>query len=279
MSKIITIYCEGSKDSYDKKILEKVIDGLSANIEIVPLEGIRGAKAIIQYIEPKIVHSDFKILFRDRDFDKPIPQDEILEPDKKGGYCYYSYRTTIESYLFDTSLFLSFLTMNNLCAIYYIHSEDDVKKKFIDAAEKIKYYQAVRHTMGKMRTGETNFGTKLTEKSGKLPQRLDEEFCKNAAWNKILQAKALTDCWTKDDFFKIYQSFINMFDKDFMENLYFLIYFHGKDFASSLKSTLSNFPLENYYKFAKKHFNYHQFPDLVQLRELIERNSITVVKL
>lgn len=45
MTKIITIYCEGSDESHDKKILEKVIEGL-ANIEIVTLKGIRGAKAL-----------------------------------------------------------------------------------------------------------------------------------------------------------------------------------------------------------------------------------------
>lgn len=212
------------------------------------------------------------MLFRDRDFDKPIPQNEILERDDKKDYFYYSYRNTIENYLFDTSLFFSFLKANNLCATCSIHSEDDVKKKFIDAAEKIKYYQAVRHTMGKMRTGETNFGTKLTDKSGKLPKQLDEKFCKNEAWNKIAKAKSLTDSWTEDNFLTNYQYFIAIFNKKFMENLHFLIYFQGKDFASSLKSILpKNFPLESYYKFAKKHFDYLKFPDLVQLRELIEK--------
>jgi hypothetical protein len=211
-------------------------------------------------------------LFRDRDFDKPIPQNPILEQDDKRDYFYYSYRTTIESYLFDTSLFFSFLKENNLCEIYSVHSEDDVKKKFIDAAEKIKYYQAVRHTMGKMRTGETNFGVKLTDKSGILPKQLDEEFCKNEAWKKIAKAKSLTDSWTEDDFSKNYQEFIDLFNKYFMENLHFLIYFQGKDFASSLRTILpENFPLESYYKFAKKYFDYHKFPDLVQLRELIEK--------
>lgn len=159
-----------------------------------------------------------------------------------------------------------------MCAICSIHSEDDVKKKFINAAEKIKYYQAVRHTMAKMRTGKTNFGTKLTDKSGILPKQLDEEFCKNEAWNKIAKAKSLTDSWTEDNFLTNYQYFIAIFNKNFMENLHFLIYFQGKDFASSLRTILpENFPLESYYKFAKKYFDYHKFPDLVQLRELIEK--------
>lgn len=279
MSKIITIYCEGIEGSHDKNIIEKVIAGLSSSchINLNPIRGIKGAKAIIQYIEDPnsklegAIQSDFKILFRDRDFDKPIPPNVILELDKEGGYCYFSYRNTIENYLFDTSIFFYFLQQKSLCEKYHLYSEDDVKKTFIGAAEKIKYYQAIRHTMGKMRTGETNFGTKLTEESGKLPKRLDEEFCKCEAWSKIEKAKSFADSWNKENFLEIYQTFIDLFSKDFMEALDFLIYFQGKDFASSLNSILPNFPLKDYYRLAKQHFDYHKFQDLVQLRELIER--------
>ncbi|MGE0085158.1 MAG: hypothetical protein AB7S75_12140 [Desulfococcaceae bacterium] len=274
MSKIIKIYCEGTKGSHDYEILEKVTAGLGVQID--PIGSIRGAGAIIQYIKniKKVESADFYILFRDRDFDKAIPQAPMLEQDKEKEYCYYSYRNTVENYFFDTSWFFSFLEKENLCEKYSLHSESDVKVKFIDAAEKIKYYQAIRHTMGQMRTGETNFGTKLTKKSGELPERLDEEFCKDEAWKKITKAKSFADCWTQDSFLKIYQKFMDIFDRnDFMENLDFLIFFQGKDFATSLQSILSGFPLKNYYKFARENFDYHQFPDLEQLRKLIEQNQ------
>jgi len=274
MSKIITIYCEGKKGSHDYDILEKVKEGLSARIE--PLGGIRGAGAIIEYKEKNdVVKSDFKILFRDRDFDKPIPQKAVLEQDSERKYCYYSYRNTIENYLFDTAHFFYFLKQNDLCESYSLFSEDDVKNLFIRAAEKIKSYQAVRHTMGKMRTSETDFGTTWTgEKSGKLPEKLDEEFCKDEGWSEIEKAKLIASSWTKETFLSIYQDFIDTFSSEFMKNFDFLIYFQGKDFASSLKSLLSklsNFPLNDYYKFTKRHFDYHKYPDLVQLRELIEK--------
>jgi len=273
MSKIITIYCEGKKGSHDYDILEKIIAGLP-NIQIEPIGSIRGARSIIQYKEGGVTKSNFYILFRDRDFDKPIPSEVTLELDKKGDYCYFSYRNTIENYLFDIFLFFSFLQSNKLYEKYMIHSEDDVKNRFIQAAERIKYYQAVRHTMGYMRTGETNFGTRWTEKSGKLPSNLDEESCKEEAWNKIAEAKSVADSrWTQNKFLENYQNFITKFNTDFMENLDFLIYFQGKDFAASLSSILPNFPLKSYYKFAKNHFDSSKFPDLVQLRELIKRQQ------
>ncbi|MDM8548791.1 hypothetical protein QUF72_01885 [Desulfobacterales bacterium HSG2] len=271
MNKIIKIYCEGKKGSHDYDILEKVMSGISVHVQIDPIGGIRGAGAIIHYKETEIVKSDFKILFRDRDFDKPIPKDPILEQDNDRKYCYYSYRNTIENYLFDTAVFFSFLKEKDLCEKYAVHSENDVKDNFIGAADKIKYYQAVRHTMGKMRTDETDFGTKLTEKSGILPKRLDETFCKDEALSKIEKATLATNSWTEDNFLRFYQDFIDIFNNDFMRNLDFLIYFQGKDFASSLKLILPDFPLKTYYKFAKKQFDYHKFPDLVQLRELIRK--------
>ncbi|EDN69336.1 hypothetical protein BGP_3230 [Beggiatoa sp. PS] len=135
MSKIITIYCEGSTGSHDYDILSKVIVELPSRIE--PLGGIRGTGAIIQYQEENsTVKSDFYLLFRDRNFDKPIPDSPILEQDEKKKYCYYSYRNTIENYLFDTYHFYSFLKENELDKKYSINNEEKVKQKFIEAAEK-----------------------------------------------------------------------------------------------------------------------------------------------
>ena len=273
MSKIIKIYCEGKKGSHDYDILENVIKGISSQIQIEPIGSIRGAGAIIQYKETEIVKSDFKILFRDRDFDKPIPEKPILEKDSNREYIYYSYRNTIENYLFNTSHFYSFLIEKKLDEKYSVRNEIDVKEKFISAANKIKYYQAVRHTMGKMRTGETNFGTRWTKKSGVLPANLDEGYCKRKAIEKIMLAKTLTDNWDENGFNDIYQTFIKKFDSDkFLNNLEFLIYFQGKDFASALKQEMRDLSLKDYYRYAKKHFNFLEFKDLIELRRLIEKN-------
>ncbi len=164
-----------------------------------------------------------------------------------------------------------FIKEQNLKEKYKIESVDDVKKKMIDAANKIRVYQAVRHTMGEMRTHLTNFGTKLTDRSGTLPDDLSEEYCKNEALKKIEKAKSYTEEWSENKFNTIYQKFLKMFDDNFMNNFEFLIYFQGKDYASSLKSILLDFPLRSYYKFAKKHFNYSSYKDLVELREVIEK--------
>ena len=105
--KIINLYCEGKRGSHDFDILEKVIEG-HLNITIKPIGGKYGANAIMEYQEKNgNARSDFYLLFRDRDFDAPVPTVEQLHFDNKKAY--YSYRTTIENYLLDVNTFFDFL--------------------------------------------------------------------------------------------------------------------------------------------------------------------------
>ncbi len=267
----IKLYCEGKEGSHDYDILSKTIEGLG--IKPIPIGSIRGAGAIIEFLERGVERATFKMLFRDRDFDKAIPNTPILEQDPERKYCYFSYRNTIENYLFDEHTLFNFVSEKKEQEKYAIQSVADAKGKLIEAAENIKHYQAVRHTMGYLRTGETNFGTKWTKNSGDLPESLDENYCKQKALEKIMQAKNLTEVWNIEDFEKVYANFLPQFNNDFMNEMQFLVYFQGKDFASSLKKTLPNFPIESYYKFAKKHFDYTKFTDLVELRNLLQEKT------
>lgn len=265
----IKLYCEGKKGSHDYDILSKTIEGLGVQ-PIIPIGSIRGAGAIIEFLESGVERAKFKMLFRDRDFDKAIPNTPILEQDTERKYCYFSYRNTIENYLFDEHTLFNFVSEQKEQEKYSIQNVSEAKNKLIEAAENIKHYQAVRHTMGYLRTGETNFGTKWTDKSGILPTSLDENYCKQKALEKIMQAKNLTEMWNTENFEEIYANFLAQFNDDFINEMQFLAYFQGKDFASSLKKTLPTFPIEAYYTFAKKDFDYTKFPDLVELRKLLE---------
>ncbi len=56
-----------------------------------------------------------------------------------------------------------------------------------------------------------------------------------------------------------------------MNNLEFLVYFQGKDLATSFQRLMpNNFSIKEYYKYVKKNFDYKKFPDLIELRNLIE---------
>lgn len=265
--KIINLYCEGKRGSHDFDILEKVIDGY-LNITIKPIGGKYGANAIMEYQEKNgNVRSDFYLLFRDRDFDKPIPNDEKLIIDRK---TYYSYRTTIENYLLDVSTFFHFLQeqKNN----YGLNTEDSVKALFIKVAKELQYYQAVRHTLGKMRFANS-FDTTWVVGSGTLPNALDLNTCKTNAWQLIeKELYKSQQQWTKEIFEATLQDFLMRFDEVFFDKLNFLVYYQGKDFAKALTKELPNFSIENYYKYAKKHFDYTKYLDLVALRAIIKQH-------
>lgn len=268
--KIINLYCEGKKGSHDFDILEKVIEE-RLNITIKPIGSKYGANAIMEYQEKNNnVRSDFYLLFRDRDFDQPIPEEERLIIDRK---TYYSYRTTIENYLLDVSTFFHFLQeqKNN----YKLDTEEAVKALFIKVAKELKYYQAVRHTLGKLRFNNS-FNTTWVIGSGTLPNALDLDSCKTNAWQLIEDIlNKSNQQWTKEIFEATLQEFLTLFEAEsFFDELKFLVYYQGKDFAKALTKELLNFSIENYYKYAKKHFDYTKYLDLVELRAIIEKHLV-----
>ena len=267
--KIINLYCEGKKGSHDFDILEKVIEE-RLNITIKPIGGKYGANAIMEYQEKNFnARSDFYLLFRDRDFDQPIPDKERLIIDRK---TYYSYRTTIENYLLDVSTFFHFLQeqKNN----YKLDTEEAVKALFIKVAKELKYYQAIRHTLGALRF-PNGFDTTWEKGSGTLPNALDLDSCKANAWQLIENTlNKSNQQWTKETFETTLQKFLTLFDEHFFDDLKFLVYYQGKDFAKALTKELPNFSIENYYKYAKKHFDYTKYFDLVELRAIIEKHLV-----
>ncbi|WP_294297847.1 hypothetical protein [uncultured Chryseobacterium sp.] len=283
MSKTIKIYCEGTNSSFDCKILNLIISDIIGKILLQPIGSKKGAGPIINYDFPipSIVKPDFFFFFRDRDFDLAVPNNEELTiQDNKDSFqnvigqrC-LSYRCTIENYLFDEKILFEFLKKKNLLLENSIGSETDVKNKMIKAAKNIKYYQAIRHTLGVLRTN-LDLGTSFLNKnksSGDLPNDLTLEYCKNKALEKIKNIKDETKKW--DNFEIELQKFLMIFNETiFYNNLEFLTWFQGKDFATALQRELQNFSkrdLNEFYQFSLDQFNYSKFADLVQLKNLIQ---------
>ena len=268
MGKIVTVYCEGKKGSHDFDVLEKVIGDI-ANVTIKPIGSKHGANAIIEFVEKGTTTSDFYLFFRDRDFDAPVPSTERLCFD--GKKTYFSYRTTIENYLFDTAIFFNFIEEQNVGTIYKINSENDVKNIFNETAKELKYYQAVRHALGKIRFSNSFNTTWVKDGSGFLPEKLDLDSCKSEGWKLICDIVSKSNIeWTEQRFQSTLEEFLHFFDDTFFNELKFLIYFQGKDFAKALTNKLPEFPLKTYYKFVKNHFDYKMFGDLKELREIIK---------
>lgn len=289
---LVRIYCEGTEESYDVAILKKVKEGLATDsILITPIAGKGGGGAVMQFAENQmkkgVASKDaFYFFFRDRDFDVAVPTTvtlAVLEKDneniqagkvkKEEVHTLCTYRTTIENYLFDAKLFCDFINEDATRQKKYSHikTEQDAKQIFIDTAKKISHYQAIRHTLGKMRVA-IDIGTTWTSGSGSLPADLSEEACKKEAISKIQQETAKVSVWTKTDFDRVLDEFLTKFDDAFFNNLEFLVYFQGKDFAKALtKFILPEFEIQRYYAYALEKFDYTKFDDLVELRNIIEK--------
>lgn len=258
MSKLIKVYCEGKAGSPDFDLLNKVVFGLT--VQIVPIGGKMGAKSAIQVREEGLSKSDFKLFFRDRDFDAPVPDSERLQND--GSYVYFSYRTTIENYLLDYKTIEEYSQGKSW---YSVNLEED----YLDAAKEIRFFQATRHTLGELRV-PTDFGTNIVPKSGDLPENLSEPFCRDAGFQKINESVQKTKSWNKEKYDEVYDKFLALFDDEFFKSKKFLIYFQGKDFMKSLCKKLPNFSPNHYYQYAKSKFNYQDFKDFVELRNMLE---------
>lgn len=268
------IYCEGEKGSHDSALLAKVLAGL--DVKIQPIGGIRNADIAIEEFEKEHETSNGFLFFRDRDFDVAVPDTPSLTVDK---YTCYSYLTTIENYLLHPNVFFEFLKEKKLTAKFKLKSHTEVQATFIKAAKQIAYYQALRHTIAQFRTADTFDTTWLHQGSGNLPKLIElnnRPLCRQKAIAKIAATIEETENWSEQAFDDVLNSFSNQFDADsFYENADFLVWFQGKDLAKSLSRLLPQFPMKSYYQFAKKHFDYHQFDDLVELRRIVEiRNSL-----
>lgn len=264
----LTIYCEGTRRSHDYDLIHKIVkDKL---VQIQPIGSKRGAEAFIEDCENQKGGAEAFIFFRDRDFDVAVPEKPSLI---KQGTTFYSYRTTIENYLFDAHCFFAFLENKKLNRQYKIHSPKEVQNTFIKAAKKISYYQALRHTMAQMRDSTDGATTWLKGNSGSLPYPLDDKMrYRQKALDSVKETSTQTEINTEEAFDATLDAFSTRFDnEDFYLASQYLIWFQGKDFAKSLSLTLPQFPMAQYYKFAKKYFDYRQFEDLVELREIIEK--------
>lgn len=282
MSKNIKIYCEGNKDSFDKQILDFILNDIIGKRPLIePLGGKKGVGSLIKFDSAKLIKPSFYFFFRDRDFDEPVSiKDELKIIDKKDsnqkiiGKHFYSYRTTIENYLFDYKTLFNFLKKENLLQKNNIKNEDDVKNKMIEAAKIIKNYQAVRHTLGALREN-LDLGTSFlsnNKSSGDLPSDLSLAHCKKEALDKIKLIKANIIKW--DKFEEKLQEFLNIFEKDyFYDDMQFLVWFQGKDYSTSLSRILVEFSSKSYFDFSIKKFDYKKFPDSVQLKTIIQQKS------
>jgi hypothetical protein len=268
MSKLL--FHEGE---YDGIVLNKVIDGLKG-VTLIRAAGKYGLGAFMQGFETSanrgVVAPDRLMAFRDRDFDFPVPDNESLIVPNQANQC-VSYRTTIENYLLAPETLAAFNQEKKL-GISQLVDSAEAKALLDEVANDITGYSGVRHALGATRK-PTRLETTWTGGSGNLPADLTHDHCKEKATKMIETFQEEVQTVSALTFDVHLDVFLQQFSEEaFIQQRKYLIYFHGKDLMKRLSQQLGNaFPVKLYYRYALDHFDYKQFPDLVQLRVWIER--------
>ena len=110
----MTIYCEGTLSGFDEFILQKITEGL--DVVVRPIGGTHGAKEAIETAE-LLKPSTAYLFFRDRDFDVAVSTKPSLTRIEN---TIYSYRTTVENYLFKRNFNLYASKFHHIKASDYI---------------------------------------------------------------------------------------------------------------------------------------------------------------
>ena len=98
----------------------------------------------------------------------------------------------------------------------------NLRTNYHNAAKDIRYFQALRHTLGELRT-PTDFGINIMEKSGKLPSDLSKNYCRSAGYEKIETSLVKTESWNRENSDRTFDKYVTLFDDDFIESDKFLI--------------------------------------------------------
>lgn len=274
MGKFRFIFCEGNRDSWDKEVLEKIIASTQLiDIEVVPVGG-KGSLANFRegYVKGnRLVKEDVQSLgFRDRDFDFPVPESPQLI--KAGNNIYASYRTTIENYLLDPRQLFQFIQEKKHLDKLKEDSRslEGIQTIFQETAFELKYYAAVRCALGEVRK-PVRLDTTWRSRSGDLPDDLSREHCLNEAIQLVQDAAGQASSYTKETIIESFERFLERFDEEFFQNDSYLIWFNAKDLETRLKQKLfiTDFSFKGYYKYALEQFQFEQFPDLMELRNIL----------
>lgn len=274
MGKFRFIFCEGNRNSWDIEVIEKIINSTQLiDIEVVPVGG-KGSLANFRngYVKGnRLVRDDVQSMgFRDRDFDFPVPERPQLI--NSGNNIYASYRTTIENYLLDPRQLFQFIQEKVLFDKLRegTRSLEGVQSAFREAAFELKYYTAARCALGEVRK-PIRLDTTWRRGSGDLPGDLTREHCLNEAIQLVQAAAGEASSYTSETLIESFERFLEHFNDDFFQNDNYLIWFNAKDLETLLKQKLfiTDFSFKGYYKYSLDQFHLEQFPDLVELRNIL----------
>lgn len=279
MTPVITLFCEGTKDSLDYRVLEKLLNP-SLN-RLVPSGGKHGLSAFMEGYNAvsRVTNKDYFRAFRDRDFDYEVPQNPSIIRD---GKFIVAYRTMIENYLLHPRTLFDYIQMSGSpklrSRVAILSDSEDI---FRDAISKLRFYTAARwaHGVTKRQKAQLfSIQSNWPQHSGNLPENIGDTDCRVIMSDILGNIKDKATQLNLHIFEQNYSDFVLKFDGSFLQDFeQCLIWFNGKDLATMLYRLLggSNFfqngSRGDYYDFAldPSRFRIEEYADLVELRGIL----------
>lgn len=283
----ITIFCEGKKTSLDTALLNRVVENIN-RCTIVPVGSKFSFSTFVEgYFSTNQTANQRYLIFRDRDFDiKPTSNIKLLQLKNANKFTFLSHRTCIENYLLDAELIHDYWTekyqekQENPSSTWG-HKDSigvsEITTWIETSARNLRYYQAVRWALGdllRIREVRKQLKTTWTGGSGKLPESLELENCKNQAVELIHQFRQAVESITETQFQESFDIYLQQFEQDdFWKQKKYLIWFHGKDIQKEMQRQQNQyFSLSSsFFEWAISRLDINQYPDLVELRNKIEQ--------
>ncbi len=276
------IFCEGKQTSLDVKLLNKIVDNLLTNKPtIVPSGGKFTLSVFAQgYFSRDSSRNQQYIIFCDRDFDaKPTDNMQLIRLNSM----LLTHRSCVENYLLNADL------IHNYWVTKYTEKVNNPTSKWghgnspgieiisawiEDAARSIQDYQSVRWALADLLQSSTTrhqLKTTWTGGSGTLPTSLTLPDCQTQAVELINQFQQAMETVTQNRFEQSLAVYQQQFaQKGFWTQKQYLIWFHGKDIQKAMQRQKSQYiALDTFFDWALSQININQYPDLVELQNLI----------
>ena len=291
MSKNILFFCEGEPNSLDSLIIRLLKRDLRTNnIEIQPLGGKNGRARFAEGFW-KTAETDYLgyIIFRDRDFDiEAQNNDSLITIKPRIGHLLGEFsgsKTTIENYLLRPEWLFEFA---NQTAPSKNHTREEIDNMFMAASRNLQFYTAARYAIGKLlrevgvingEKGTPFLNSTWLASSGRIPDtnNFTEQYALDNGVEHLRKFQAKSAFFTPNQFELYFEEYKAIFDDNFHNDYKnALKWYNGKDLVTAIQQQIgTHIPFtgkKGYFKFLfdNNKFDYTKFPDLVELKTLIE---------
>lgn len=289
------VFCEGGETSLDRRILEEVLfptlDTYPQAPAVIPTGGKNQmANFITGYFAVERARDEIALpqyfAFRDRDFDLPLTRtSEAQLRFPFSSRVAYLHRITIENYLIQVPVLFQFLNEQiNLRERINVYEEQDVHELLENAAESIYYYAIARHVIGRLKQNQPAIASTWVQNYGILPVNRTQAYCISEVQQFFIEAFEYRNSLTPESIRTTFEEIIGLmpitrFLNRAAHHDNYLTWCPGKDLIAAIEEQLTircGHPYtfgDKWWNFALKKFDYNNFPDLIQLRNILNGTS------